>query len=246
MNLYNYNPLSDVFRRDLFSNPIEDMFGTQMMIDPFSNLSQSQSNQAVARNQEHSYQSKINYDEQGNPKREVLHTTVSSVNDRGNKIVEKEKRYINDASGEEKVSRERIIGNKAHKVLTLKSKDKPEETRTYLKGLNEDDLPEFNRLYEEKRNKTNLPQISSQTQSTRPRSELEREFEQGMHGGYKLAGQQQQQPQLQQQQQQQFQQGQQGQEGYKLACSSNPQQETHRTSQQKSKRSELEREFETS
>jgi len=117
------------------------------------------------RGTENSYVTKINYDREGNPIKEVLQTKVFHANDKGQKIMEKEKRYINDQLGEEKISKEKILGDKAIKVVTKKSKNRPEEVKTYLKGgLREDQLDDFNREYERVKHEIKQQQLSQQQQ----------------------------------------------------------------------------------
>jgi hypothetical protein len=137
-------------------------------MDPFRNFNRYQdqnllNDEDVLRGTENSYVTKINYDKDGNPIKEVLQTKVFHANDKGQKIIEKEKRYINDKLGEEKISKEKILGDKAVKVVTVKSKNKPEETRTYLKGgLQDNQLDEFNREYDRVKNEIRQQQINQQ------------------------------------------------------------------------------------
>jgi len=204
VNPYNRDPWSRPEYRDPFSHMLpgyENMWNLPQLSDPFrggfidDQFGSSTSDQEFLRGSENSYVTKINYDRDGNPVKEVLHTKISSVNDKGKKIVEKEKRYVNEAIGEEKISKERILGDKAHKIVTIKSKNRPEQSRTYFKGgLREDQLDSFNKEYESVRHHVKLPQVTGgqqelggveQQQPQQSKSELERAFEQH-HEGYVL------------------------------------------------------------
>jgi len=170
MNLYdpfrNMDMLMDPFRNfDQYQNILDDPFRNQNILD-----------EDVLRGTENSYVTKINYDKDGNPIKEVLQTKVFHANDKGQKIMEKEKRYINDKLGEEKISKEKILGDKAVKVVTVKSKNKPEESRTYLKGgLKDDQVDEFNREYDKIKNDIRQQQLGQQQQRQLPQQQQQQQ-----------------------------------------------------------------------
>jgi len=173
-------------------------------LDPFRNIDRYQNvlnnpfrnedllqDDDILRGTENSYVTKINYDKDGNPIKEVLQTKVFHANDRDKKIMETEKRYVNDKLGEEKISNERILGDKAVKVVTKKSKNKPEETRTYLKGgLRDDQVEEFNREYDRVKNEIRHQQLGQQQYKQLGKKQDEQQ--------YRLQNQQQQQQNIQQ------------------------------------------------
>jgi len=106
-HLRNQQSLYDPFRNMDMMDPFRSYHQQHQLDDPFRRRDTFEDNEDVLRGTENSYVTKINYDREGNPVKEVLQTKVFHANDKGQKIMEKEKRYINDSLGEEKISKEK-------------------------------------------------------------------------------------------------------------------------------------------
>jgi hypothetical protein len=181
-------PLS--LRRDPFAwveSEIMNSMNPLMNVDLFGNtLGNMGLEVGTSRGQEVSNVTKVHYDSNGTPYKETLQTTTVNATDKGRKVVEKEKKYVNELLGEEKISQERLMGDKGHKIVRMKVKGKPEEVRNFFRGMTEDQLSSFNTDYEKVRQETRLPQVISSQNTTqslesgrtgRNESELSRAFE---------------------------------------------------------------------
>jgi len=92
--------------------------------------------------------SNIVYDNQGRPHKETLHTHKLCLGEGDKKVSEINQKYVNGLEGVEKTSQERIIDNKAHKIVkTKKIGDTREDVKHYYKGMDENELVNFNKEF---------------------------------------------------------------------------------------------------
>ena len=82
--------------------------------------------------------------------------TISLVDKKGKRISERKQAYKN-SEGIDKISHERTLGEKGHKLVQAKnSGNQRTYEHNYYKGMNQDELEEFNKEYNEHKGKVNF------------------------------------------------------------------------------------------
>jgi len=102
----------------------------------------------VVKKVENSNVTEVIMDECNNPHTETLHTHCLTLRENEKNLVERTKKYTNTMTLEQKLSKEKTIDNKSHKILTIKRKNCIDEIKHLYKGMNEYDLQEFNIEYD--------------------------------------------------------------------------------------------------
>ena len=102
----------------------------------------------VVKKVENSNVTEVIMDECNNPHTETLHTHCLTLRENEKNLVEKTKKYTNTMTLEQKLSKEKTIDNRSHKILTIKRKDCNDEIKHLYKGMNECDLQKFNIEYD--------------------------------------------------------------------------------------------------
>jgi hypothetical protein len=105
-----------------------------------------------------SYVSKVNYAENGQQQRETYQTqSIKQIDKDGTNIQEKQQAYQNTKTGIKKAAHERMLNEKAHKIVKKINKTTGEDyEHNFYQGMNSSDLESFNKEYSRHRNKINL------------------------------------------------------------------------------------------
>jgi hypothetical protein len=79
--------------------------------------------------------------------------SISQIDKKGKKITERQQAYKN-SEGVDKISHERILGNKGHKIVKARHRENQRAyEHNYFKGLTKDDLEKFNKEYNQHKEK---------------------------------------------------------------------------------------------
>ena len=79
--------------------------------------------------------------------------SISQIDKKGKRITERQQAYKN-SEGVDKISHERILGNKGHKLVKAKnSENQRKYEHNYFKGMEKDDLEKFNKEYNKHKEK---------------------------------------------------------------------------------------------
>lgn len=105
-----------------------------------------------------SYVSSTKYNEKGEPETETYQNqSIKHMDKDGHKIHEKQEAYKNSLNGVEKVSHQKTLDGKGHKIIQERNKKTGQKSQHEIfRKLKKEDLNEFNKQYDEYRKKTNF------------------------------------------------------------------------------------------
>ena len=105
-----------------------------------------------------SYVSSTKFNEKGEPETETYQTqSIKHTDKDGHKINEKQEAYKNTLSGVEKVSHQKLLDGKGHKIIQERNKKTGKKSQhDIFKKMKESDLEKFNKEYNDYREKTNF------------------------------------------------------------------------------------------